>query len=57
MLQKTFNLVKERGGYGLFCVRGFMFSDRFVKIGSNFEIKLICYCLIVFGFQRNLVDH
>jgi hypothetical protein len=57
MLQKTFNLVKEWGGYGLFCVRGFMFGDRFIKIVSNFEIKLFCHCLVAFTFQRNLVDH
>jgi hypothetical protein len=25
---------------GCFYVRGFMFGDTFVKIGSNFEIKL-----------------
>jgi hypothetical protein len=30
MLQKTFNLVKERRGYGLFCVKGFIFRDKFV---------------------------
>ncbi len=40
MLQKTLNLVKEQRGYGLFCARGFMFGDRFVKVVSNFEIKL-----------------
>ncbi len=56
MLQKTFNLVKEQGGYGLFCVNGFMFSDKFVKIVSNIEIKLFCHCLVAFGFQRSLVD-
>jgi hypothetical protein len=56
MLQKTLNSVKERGGYGLFCVSGFMLSDRFVKIILNFEIKLFCHCLITFGFQRSLVD-
>jgi hypothetical protein len=50
MLQKTFNLVKEQGGYGLFCVRGFMFGDKFVKIVWNFEIKLFCHCLITFRF-------
>jgi len=57
MLQKTLNLVKERRWYGLFCVKGFMFGDRFVKIVSDFEIKLFCHCLIAFGFQRSLVDH
>jgi hypothetical protein len=55
MLQKTLNLVKKRDGYGLFNVRGFMFGDRFVKIVSNFEIKLFFHCLIAFGFQNNLV--
>ncbi len=55
MLQKTLNLVKKQGGYGLFNVRGFMFGDRFVKIVSNFEIKLFFHCLIAFGFQNNLV--
>jgi hypothetical protein len=39
MLQKTLNLVEERRGYGLFCVRGFMFGDKFVKIVSKFEIE------------------
>ncbi len=48
MLQKTLNLVKERGGYGLLCVRGFIFGDRFVKIVSNFEIKLFFHCLVAF---------
>jgi uncharacterized membrane protein len=57
MLQKTLNLVKEQGGYGLFCVRGFIFGVRFVKIVSNSEIKLFFHCLVAFGFQRNLVDH
>jgi hypothetical protein len=56
MLQKTLNLVKEWGGYGLFCVRGFIFGDRFVKIVSNFEIKLFFHCLVSFGFQISLVD-
>jgi hypothetical protein len=54
MLQKTFNLVKKRRGYGLFCVRGFVFGDRFDKIVSNFEIFF--HYLITFGFQRTLVD-
>jgi len=52
MLQKTFSLVKERGQYGLFCVRGFMFGNRFVKIFSNFEIKLFCHCLVAFGLEN-----
>jgi hypothetical protein len=56
MLQKTLNLVKERRKYGLFCVKGFMFGDKFVKIVLDFEIKLFCYCLITFGFQRGLVN-
>jgi hypothetical protein len=56
MLQKTLNLVKERRGYALFYVRGFMFGDRFVKIVSNFEIKLFYHSLVTFGFQRILVD-
>jgi hypothetical protein len=56
MLQKTLNLVKEQGGIGLFCVKGFMFVDRFVKIISDFEIKFFLHCLVVFGFQRSLVD-
>jgi hypothetical protein len=33
-----------------------MFGDRFVKIISNFEIKLFHHCLIAFGLQKNLVD-
>jgi hypothetical protein len=33
-----------------------MFSDRFVKIVSNFEIKLFCHCLVAFELQRSLVD-
>jgi hypothetical protein len=57
MLQKTLNLVKERGGYALFYVRGFMFGDKFVKIVSNFEIKLFYHSLVTFGFQKILVDH
>jgi hypothetical protein len=57
MLQKTFNLVKEWGGYGLFFVRELMFGDRFIKIVSNFEIKLFCHCLAAFTFQVSLVDH
>jgi hypothetical protein len=28
-----------------------MLGDEFVKIVSNFEIKLSCHCLIAFGFQ------
>jgi len=56
MLEKTLNLVKKRGGYGLFNVREFMFGDKFVKIVSNFEIKFFCNCLVAFGFQKNLVD-
>jgi hypothetical protein len=56
MLQKTLNLVKERGGYGLLCVTGFMFGDRFVEIVSDFEIKLFCHCFVAFGFQGSLVD-
>jgi hypothetical protein len=54
MLQKTLNLVKEQGGYGLFCVRGFIFGDRFVKIVSNFEIKF--FFIVAFEFQKSLVD-
>jgi len=56
MLQKTLNLVKEWGGYELFCVRGFMFGDRFVKIVSDFEIKLFCHYLVAFGFLKSLID-
>jgi hypothetical protein len=56
MLQKTLNLVQKWEGYGLFYVRGFMFNDTFVKIGSNFEIKLFFYCSVAFGFQRSLAD-
>jgi hypothetical protein len=56
MQEKTLNLLKEQRRYGLFCVRGFMFGDRFVKIVSDFEIKLFCHCLVAFEFQRNLVD-
>jgi len=56
MLQKMLNLVKERRRYGLFCVKGFMFDDIFVKIVSNFEIKLYCYCLVAFIAQRSLVN-
>jgi hypothetical protein len=56
MLQKTLNLVKERRGYGLFCVRGFMFGDKFVKIVSSFEIKFFFHYLISFGFQKSLVN-
>jgi len=33
-----------------------MFGDKFVKIVSNFEIKLFYHCLVAFGFQRSLVD-
>jgi hypothetical protein len=57
MLQKTLNLVKEQRGYGLFCVKGFMFGDRFVKIIWNFEIKLFFHYLFAFGFQRSFVEH
>jgi hypothetical protein len=57
MLQKTFNLVKDQRGYGLFCVKGFMFNDKFVKIVSYFEIKLFWHSLVAFGFQISLVDH
>jgi len=57
MLQKSLNLVKERRGYELFCVRGFIFGDRFIKIVSNFEINFFFHCLIAFGFQRSLVGH
>jgi hypothetical protein len=56
MLQKTLNLVKERGGYGLFCVREFMFGDRFVNIVSNFKIKSFCHYLVAFGFLKSLID-
>jgi hypothetical protein len=56
MLQKILNLVKERKRYGLFCVRGFMFNDRFVEIVSDFEIELFCHCLVTFGFLKNIVD-
>jgi hypothetical protein len=56
VIKKTFNLVKEQRGYGLFYVKGFMFGDRFVKIVSNFEIKLFCHYLVAFGFQRSIVD-
>jgi len=49
--------VKKQGGYGLFCARGFMFGDKFVKIVSNFEIKLFYHCLVEFGFQITLVNH
>jgi hypothetical protein len=48
MLQKTLNLVKKQRGYGLFCVKGFMFGDRFVKIILNFEIKLFFHYLFTF---------
>jgi hypothetical protein len=34
-----------------------MFSDRFVKVVLDFEIKLFCHCLVAFGFQRSVVDH
>jgi hypothetical protein len=34
-----------------------MFGDKFVKIVSNFELKLFCHYLVTFGFQRILVDH
>jgi hypothetical protein len=34
-----------------------MFGDKFVKIVSNFEIKLFFHYLVAFGFQKNLVDH
>jgi hypothetical protein len=37
---KKFNLVKKWRGYGLFYVKGFIFNDTFVKMGSNFEVKL-----------------
>jgi hypothetical protein len=57
MLQKTLNLVKEQGGYGLFCVKGFMFGDRFVKVDLDFEIKLFCHFLVAFRFQGSLLDH
>jgi hypothetical protein len=33
-----------------------MLGKRFVKILSIFEIELFCHCLVVFGFQKNLVD-
>jgi hypothetical protein len=33
-----------------------MFGDKFVKIGSNFEIKFYFYCLIAFEFQKSFVD-
>jgi len=49
--------VKKQGGYGLFCARGFMFGDEFVKIVLNFEIKLFCHCLVEFGFQRTIINH
>jgi hypothetical protein len=55
MLQKSLNLIIERGGYRLFFVKGFMFGDIFVKIVSNFEIKLFCHYLVAFGFQRSLI--
>jgi len=53
MLQNIFNLVKEQKGCGLFCVRGFTFSDKFVRIVLDFDIKLFFHCLITFGFQKN----
>jgi hypothetical protein len=34
-----------------------MFGDKFVKIVSDFEIKLFFHCLVTFGFQKILVDH
>jgi len=30
-----------------------MFGNKFVKIVSNFEIKLFYDCLVTFGFQRS----
>jgi len=53
MLQKTFNLLKKQGGYGLSWARGFKFGDRFIKIVLNFEIKLFCHCLVAFGLEKN----
>jgi hypothetical protein len=49
-------LVKEQGGYGLFCVRGFMFGDKFVKIVSNLEIKLFCHYLVALGLKKSFID-
>jgi hypothetical protein len=56
MLQKNIQFGQIMKIYGLFWAMGFMFSDRFVKIVSNFEIKLFCHCLVTFGFQRSFVD-
>ncbi len=55
MLQKILNLVKEGRGYGLFYARGFMFSDRFVKIVSNFELKVFSYIWISKESYRSLI--
>jgi hypothetical protein len=53
MLQKTCKFVKEWRGYELFCVRGFMFGDKFVKIVLDSEIIIIILSLFSYIWISN----
>jgi hypothetical protein len=45
-------LVKERGIYELFCVRGFMFYNRPIKTVLDFQMKFFGCCSIALGIPK-----